>query len=166
MQVYKSCGDIAKADSIIGLSFGTVTEPGGVNAQLADLMLELADGRPMIADRMLVDAMPDGDALVSHVVEGPITNIKAQGLGTWGTFLSAQQYMQEKGLHSPLLVAQAYHVTRSARQAAKLGIQVIMPEGLPRQFDWRSKQLWTKSVWLWIPCNTLGSLLLKQRGRL
>ncbi|MGB4801002.1 MAG: hypothetical protein WBP03_05845 [Candidatus Saccharimonadales bacterium] len=155
-----------EADSAIGHSFGTtVTEPS-VNAQLAALMVVYANGRPMIADRTLVNALPNGDELVAHIVEGDVTNIKAQGVGTWGTLVEAHQYMEENDLHSPIMIAQAYHIDRVVKQAAKLGIRSIVPEDLPEDFDRTSDQIWTRSAALWIPFNALGSLLLKKRGQL
>jgi hypothetical protein len=157
---------ISEADSVIGHSFGTSTDESSVNAQIASQMLLHADGHPMIADRTLVNALPNGDNLMAHIVEGDVTNIQAKGVGTWGTLVEAHQYMEENDLHSPIMIAQAYHISRVVRQAAKLGIDSIVPEGLPKGFDRASDQIWTRSAVLWVPCNALGSLLLKKRGQL
>ena len=157
---------LPEADSVIGHSFGTSIDKSSVNAQLASQMLLQSDGRPMIADRALVNALPNGEQLMAHIVEGDVTNIKAQGIGTWGTLVEAHQYMQAKNLHHPIMIAQAYHISRVVRQAAKLGIDSIVPEGLPKDFDKESDQIWTRSAALWIPFNALGSLLLKRRGQL
>lgn len=129
-------------------------------------MHALADGRPMIADRTLVNALPNGADLMAHIVEGDVTNIKAQGIGTWGTLVEARQYMEENDLRRPIMIAQAYHIGRVVRQAAKLGITSIVPEDLPTEFDKNSNQIWTRSIVLWMPFNSLGSLLLKKRGQL
>jgi hypothetical protein len=166
MKTYETFGVTADADSVICHSFGTSTDSYSVNAQLATQMLIHADGRPMIADRTLVNALPDGDELMAHIVEGDVTNIKAQGVGTWGTLVEAHLYMEENDLHSPIMIAQAYHISRVVRQAVKLGISAIVPEGLPKDFDKDSNQVWTRSAALWIPFNALGSLLLKRRDQL
>jgi hypothetical protein len=166
MKAYGSQAILAEADCLIGHSFGTSIDENSVNHQLANTMRRYADGRPLIADRTLVDAFPDGDQQMAHIVEGPVTNLMAQGVGTWGTLVEAQQYMQENGLSQPLMIAQAYHIQRVVRQAAKLGIASIVPEGLPTDFDKDSSQIWTRSPYLWIPFNTFGSLLLKKRGQL
>lgn len=166
MRVYEPIGNIAEADCLIGHSFGTSINPGSVNARLAQQMLIHEAGRPMIADRTLANAMPNGGQCLVHIVEGEVTNLKAQGVGTWGTLVEAQRYMEENGLDSPLMIAQAYHIGRVVRQAAKLGIAAVVPEGLPADFDENSDQIWTRSVALWVPFNALGSLLLKQRGQL
>ncbi len=158
--------NILEADSVIGHSFGTSIDASSVNAHLASQMLMHADGRPLIADRTLVNAMPNGDHYMAHIVEGPVTNIKAQGVGTWGTLVEAHHYLEANDLHHPIMIAQAYHIGRVLRQAAKLGIDAIVPEDLPANFDKHSDQVWTRNAALWIPFNALGSLLLKKRGQL
>lgn len=108
---------VYEADCVIGHSFGSSTHAGSVNHQLAEIMVAIAGNRPMIAGRTLVDALPDGDNLMAHVVEGQRTNIRAKGVGTWGTLVGAQRYMDTHGLGLPLMVAQAYHIGRVVRQA-------------------------------------------------
>ncbi len=166
MNRYEAFGNPADADFLLGHSFGTSTDESSPNYQLAELMLEYSNGRPMVADRTLVNAMPNGDELMAHIVEGPVTNISAQGVGTWGTWVEAKEYMEENGLRRPLVLAQAKHIDRAVRQGAKLGITSIVPEDLPTAFDKDSDQIWTRSPYLWIPFNAIGSILLKKRGQL
>jgi len=166
MKIYVAQGNIAEADCLIGHSYGTSIDTSSVNHQLAGVMQRHADGRPLIADRTLVDAFPNGDTHMAHVVEGMTTNIKARGVGTWGTLVEAQEYMEENGLSQAMMIAQAYHIKRVVKQAAKLGMSSIVPEDLPTDFDKDSDQIWTKSPYLWIPFNALGSLILKRRGQL
>lgn len=64
-----------EADCVIGHSFGTSIDESSVNATLALQMQIHADGRPMIADRTLVNALPEGNTLMAHIVEGDVTNI-------------------------------------------------------------------------------------------
>ncbi len=156
-----------EADCVVGHSFGTSIDESSVNAQLATQMQTYAEGRPMIADRTLVNALPGVENFMAHIVEGAVTNIRAQGVGTWGILVEAHQYMEEHDLHCPIMIAQAYHIRRAVKQAAKLGIHSIVPEGLPEEFDVTSDQKWTRSAALWIPFNALGSLLLlRRRGQL
>lgn len=155
-----------EADCVIGHSFGTSTDLKSVNNHLASLMLDVYEGRPMIADRTLIDAMPDGEKIVAHIVEGDVTNIKGQGVGTWGTLVEARQFMEENGLKNPLMVAQAYHVGRVVRQASKLGISSVLPEYLPKDFDKYSDQFWTRSLLLWLPFNAIATVVLKSRGQI
>lgn len=166
MEAYKPFGNIVDADCVIGFSFGTSTDTGSVNERLATQMQALAEGRPMIADRTLVNAMPSGDSRMAHVIEGEVTNAKAQGVGTWGTLVNARDFMEAHGFSKPIIIAQAYHVGRVARQAARLSMSSIIPSGLPADFDKNSAQFWTRSLYFWIPVNALAAPVLKWRGQL
>lgn len=66
---YETTGNITEADCVIGHSFGTSIGPGSVNEQLGGQMLHHADGRPMIADRTLVNAMPPSDSIMACIVD-------------------------------------------------------------------------------------------------
>ena len=159
--------DSSAASCFVGHSFGNSIGEGSPNQQLGQMMLSLADGRPMIADRTLVNAIPGGESKIAHVVEGPVTNLKAQGVGTWGTWLEARHYMKDNNLSNIVVVfAQQSHLPRVVKQGNKLGIESILPENSVTDFDKTSDQVWTRSPYLWIPFNALGSLLLKKRGQL
>jgi hypothetical protein len=155
-------GNLAEADSVIGHSFGTSTDPSSVNAQLAHQMLLYADGRPMIADHTLVNAMPNGENRMALITESATTNIKAR---TWDTLVEAHAYLEENELDAPIMIAQAYHINGVVKQAAKLGITSLVPGWLPTNFDQNSEQPWTRSAFLWVPYNALGSLILKKRSQ-
>jgi hypothetical protein len=163
---YDAVGNPADADCVVGHSFGTMVGEDSVNRLLATTMLHYADGRPMMADRMLADAFPENSEPLAKVVEGPISDIKGGGLGTWGALLIIKDFLDKKGLERPLMVAHRRHIGRVVRQAAKLDITSIVPDDLPDQFDRKSKQLWTKSALLWVPMDVLGSVKLKRQGRL
>lgn len=152
------------ADCLMGHSFGSSTDEGSVNHQLAVQLVEHADGRPIIADRTLVEALPGLEELMAHIVEGQTTNMKLQGVGTKGTLESGADYMLRHDLHITAMFAQAFHITRTVKQSARLPIEVVVPSGLPTDFDKKSDQPWTRSPLLWIPSNYVGALLLKARG--
>jgi hypothetical protein len=163
---YDSMGNPTDADCIVGHSFGTMVGEDSVNRLLATTMLHYADGRSMIADRMLADAFPENSEPLAKVVEGPISDIKGGGLGTWGALLIIKDYLNQEGLERPLMVAHKHHIGRVVRQAAKLGIASIVPNDLPGQFDRKSKQLWTKSVLPWVLMDVVNSAKLRRQGRL
>jgi hypothetical protein len=163
---YETSGNPKLADCIIGHSFGTLTGESSVNRALAEYILGLCEGRPIIADRMLVEAFPGKDEQVAHVVEGPISNLIGQGVGSWGTLVEACAYMQEHGLYLPAMVAQAHHIGRVVMQAEKLGITSVVPPDVPRTFDGASGQIWTRSVLWWVPREIGGSLVLRAQGKL
>lgn len=166
MKAYKPQGIIEAADCVIGHSFGSSTDEYSVNRKLAERMIALSGNRPMIADRTLVDALPGGDEAMAHVVEGQRSSLRTEGVGTWGTLIEAKAYMDEHGLDSPLMIAQAFHIQSVVRQAGRLGITSIVPPDLPTDFDKGSEQIWTRSELLWVSFSGLRTLLLTKRGQL
>lgn len=163
---YESSGNPDDADVVVGHSFGTLVDVDSVNREIANFALRAADGRPIVADRMLVDAFPHRDKDVDYVAEGPISNSVGQGVGTWGTLLEAKTYMERKGLKVALMIGQAHHIGRVAMQAKKLGIPSIVPANLPNRFDPESEQRWTRSLGMWLPREILGSFILRAQKKL
>jgi hypothetical protein len=163
---YEVRGNLSEADCVIGHSFGTLTSEGSVNRCLADFILDRAEGRPIIADRMLANAFPVEARQVDCVVVGDITNAIGQGIGSWGTLVEAKQYMAREGLNKSLMVAQAHHIGRVIMQAEKLGIDSVVPANLPDHFDTGSGQVWTRSELMWVPREVLGSLALRAQKKL
>jgi hypothetical protein len=163
---YEVTGDPASADVLIGHSFGTLTDEGSANGSIANFILQNAGDRPIVADRMLVNAFPDLDAAIDHVAEGPISNGVGQGVGSWGTLVEAKDFMKREGLTTALMVGQAHHIGRVVMQAKKLGIDSIVPAGLPDQFDPDSDQRWTRSLGMWVPREVIGSFVLRAQKKL
>ena len=162
---YDVSGVLDEADCIMGHSFGTDTSPRSVNRLIVDHMKQHANGRPIIADRILVEADPEGEAVYAHIIDGEITKMDGRS-GTAKALRNAQRYMHKHHLSKPIMVAQKYHVDRVVRQAAKLGIHSVVPPGLPGQFDAHSRQLWTRSRLLFIPLNVIAYVKLKIDGEL
>ena len=166
MKSHETEKDLAEPDCIVGFSFGTSTGNNSVNAELGALMLNLANRLPLIADRTLVNAIPNGKSKIAHIIDGDPTHCEGEGLNTWGTWIEAQKYMNSNNLSHPLVIAQAYHAPRVVKQGEKLGISSLTPDKLPTDFDKSSKQFWTRSAYLWLPVNALGSLMLRARDQL
>lgn len=162
---YEAIGAPHEADCIMGHSFGTDTSQQSVNRQIVDTMKQYANGRPVIADRMLVRADPEGEKIYAHIIDGQITKMDGQS-GTGKALANAKAYMDKNGLTNPLMVAQRYHIDRVVRQARKLDIRSLVPAGLPGQFDRRSKQFWTKNRAFFIPLNLFAYIKLKMDGEL
>lgn len=163
---YEAIGNPADADVLIGHSFGTLINRDSTNGSIADFILQNADNRPVVADRMLVNAFPDRDAAVDHVVEGTISNGFGQGVGTWGTLVEAKAFMKQEGLTTALMVGHAHHIGRIMMQAQKLGIGSVVPIGLPDRFDPGSDQRWTRSIRMWVPREVIGSVVLRAKKKL
>ena len=163
---YEISGKVADADIIVGNSFGTSIHSESPNAAIARYILANEQGQPIVLDRTLADAFPQSTQL-DVVVEGDVSNTVGSVGGSWGVLVEAKKYMDEAELHRPLMAAQAFHVGRVAMQAMKLGmVDVIIPDGLPRDFDKQSEQPWTRSLGLWVPREVIGSFVLRRQGRL
>jgi len=161
-------GDSSQADCIIGHSFGTLTSAQSVNAALAKtaLVAGYSADKPLLADYVFAEALPADSPKPQLVVLGPLSTVLGSGTGTWGTLLSAREYMKYHELTKPLLIAQAFHVGRVAMQATKLGMQPILPPNLPRRFEAESAQPWTRSRLFWMPRELGGASILKLTGKL
>ena len=132
---YEATADTSSADLIIGESFGTRIDEFSVNRSLANSILLSAADRPVVADRMLVDAYPTRNPRVDLIVEGSVSNLTANVGGSWGVLLAAKKFMEEEGLHKALMIGQANHVGRVMMQADELHIDSIAPENLPNQIN-------------------------------
>ena len=167
---YEAAGPsrIAEADCVIAHSFGTSIFPNSVNGQLGLLAAYWANvtETPLIADHVLAEALPAHAPKLAATTEGEIASATGAGLGTWGTFLAAEEYMAHYNLRNPIIVAQAFHVGRTAVQAVKLDMKPILPPGLPRQFDRDSDQKHTRYRGAWIPREIIGAVWLKATGKL
>jgi len=163
---YEASTDTDRADIVVAHSFGTLTGETSVNRLLADLALDQADGRPVAADRTLVNAIPDGDKHFDLVVEGPITNLVGQGVGTYGVLEQVRTFMEGRDLKLALMIAQRRHVGRVMLQAKRLGINSIAPANLPSQFEPGSMQLGTRSSAEWLMREVLGAPVLKYQKKL
>lgn len=161
---YEVTGSPSEGECVVGHSFGTLTGEGSVNRLLADYIDFHAEGRPIVADRMLADAFDH--TAIDEVVEGQISNGVGQGVGSWGTLLSAKEFMAREGLNTALMVGQAFHIGRISLQADKLSMVTVIPAGLPTNFDPESEQRWTRSKSMWVPREVLGSLVLKAQNKL
>lgn len=97
---------------------------------------------------------------VEQVFEGSSADNHGENLGTYGEL----QQFRESGRERPIFVTSGYNVGNIVRQANKLGItEGMVPRDLPRRFDSRSEQLWTKNHALWVigAVPRIGLLALK-----
>jgi hypothetical protein len=161
---YELLGDPARADCIIGHSFGSGVGPGTPNHFIALTVLGYAQQNetlPYIVDRTVQLALPEGARQPDLVVGGPISNYLGTRGGTFGVLARAREYMDEYGLNRPLTVAQAFHAGRVAAQSIKLGMEPILPPGLPRNFDKYSNQSQTRSQRQWAQRELAGIVGLR-----
>lgn len=164
---YKTSDEVTDADIIVGNSFGTSTHAESPNAAIARFILANEQGQPIVVDRTLADAFLPKSRLLNIVVDGAVSNAVGSIGGSWGILVEAKEYMDENELSHPMMAAQAFHVGRVAMQAEKLGMtNIVIPKGLPRNFDQSSEQPWTRSLGAWVPREIIGSFVLRGQGRL
>lgn len=165
---YAVRGNALDADCVIAQSFGAQEKsPGLVNERLAQFIVtNVSSELPLLAQGEIAQALPENFA-PALVIEGAPSTRSGGQLDSSAVLQRCNEYMQENNLNRPLLVAQALHVGRVAVQAKKLGMSgLIVPEGLPREFDPDSLQKWTISQAEWVKRELPGMAYLAIAGKL
>lgn len=165
---YQPRGNVADADCAVGQAFGASLDGIGL---VNDLMGQFVDnqlppGLYLLMQQEIANALEDQGSSAHFVIKGdPSTAVGGQ-LDSWGVLTQARQHMQERGLTRPVLVAQAHQIGRFTMQALALGMDPIVPEGLPADFDPESTQFWTRNRGLWFIRETVGIPYLRLRSKL
>jgi hypothetical protein len=168
---YQVIGDPRDADCVVGQSFGASEDgPGHTNEQLAQFIDDhpVASNRPLILQQEVAEAFRalQPDTEIDHVIVGDPSDLSGGGLDSWEMLWRSIEYMQAHDLERPMIVAQAHHVGRVAMQAVRLGLNPIIPEGLPAEFDKDSTQIWTRSRGLWVMRELPGLAYLRAKDKL
>lgn len=169
---YKPIGNIKDANCVLGSTFGRRIENGKrvidpVNYKIAKIAIKYSFDLdlPTILEEEVANAYKSiTGKYPDYKVDIPLESDYYPG--SWGVLNKANEYMKGKDLESPIMVGQAYHIARVARQAIKIGLNPILPEGMPKDFDSESEQKWTRSVYNWAPREILGQQYLKLQGKL
>jgi hypothetical protein len=165
---YEPRGSVADADCAIGQSFGSSPDGIGlVNDRMAQFVdSDLPARLYLLMQQEIANALEDQGSNANFVIKGdPSTAVGGQ-LDSWGVLSQAQQHMMERGLNRPVLVAQAHQIGRLTMQAIRLGMDPIVPEGLPTDFDPESTQFWTRNRTLWSIREAVGIPYLRLRSKL
>lgn len=170
---YQPHGNIEDGQVISGHAFGLLPDggPGIPNEGLGKFI----DGFDVlkIVSRDIAPAM---NTMPDAVMTGKATNTTAsEGIGAWGELEATQQYMAANGLTRLILAGQAFHIGRVERQAKALlarpgsyQFDIIIPEGLPNDWDLNSEQWWIRGPKLWAARESLavGKLVIDKQLRL
>lgn len=165
---YKTRGDILQGDCWIGCQWGAQASFfwGLVNEASAAYIAQNAPRHapqllaPNIARPLQAKFAGSKPALIFRNETSDLTTIKVEH-GTKSELVQALQYMEEHELHFPVIVGQANHVGRIALQAERLGMDPIIPAGLPEMFDPSSAQPWTQGPIAWAIRETIGVPVLR-----
>lgn len=161
---YTEIGNPYEADCVIGQSFGVGEHgPGYVNELLAKYIVEkTSEGLPLLLQNEIAAALPEETSAPALVVVGQPSTAAGDELDSWTVLQQAHTFMRENALSRPLLVAQAFHVGRVTLQAKSQGMnKLIVPSGLPREFDPTSRQKWTTNRKDWAKREIPGIPYLK-----
>lgn len=166
--LYTPVGNLLEADCVIGQSFGASEKyPGSVNESLAQYIVAHTTGLPLLLQQEIAEALPEDELHPALVIRGNPSTSFGGGLTTWEVLQISGRYMESAGLSRPLLVAQAFHVGRVAMQAKRQGLTgLIVPAGLPTDFDPNSIQPWTRSRGRWVRRELLGIAYAKLRRQI
>jgi hypothetical protein len=176
---YRPTGDPGDANCIVALSFGGRQEadgkitPGPINEALGRQALDLANkyDLPILAQKEVADVIQEiaGDDDSKSRVCLCVSKHRNEGeyLDSYEVLQQMARYALFKGMQSPIVIAQAYHAPRVARQAKYVCFKnVIVPEGLTRDWDKQSCQPWTRGPLFWVPREILGTLVLKWQKKM
>jgi uncharacterized SAM-binding protein YcdF (DUF218 family) len=150
-------GEAAKADCVIGFSFGyrgkpEHPEPGLSNEDLATVALRHYAKLPKIFQVEIATAYEtaggvDSDAvfrIAKHHIEG-------EYLDTREVAVQAKEQMDKRGWRTALILAHPNHMPRADAVCRALGIETVVPAEVKGavEFDPQSTQKWTRDLTSW-----------------
>ena len=165
----KPQGRIEEAQVIIAPAFGAgeMGDPGLANLFLGDIVGEISikENLPIIAQIEVanaLNALPVPLKLIEVIKEH---RIKGKYLDTYEVLSQAKEIMEKKGWNIAILVAHPAHLPRCKKVLEKMGVKVIIPEGLEKiPFDSFSTQWWTRNKFAWWIREIPTRLLYKIKG--
>jgi hypothetical protein len=100
------------------------------------------------------------------VIEGEPSSFTGKGVDAEYVLEKSVEYMNKNNLENPILVCQASQVGRIALQLIKLGKSPIVPKDLPKEFDPKSSQFWTRHKLLWAFREVLAIFYFKLKNKI
>lgn len=171
---YKTKGELAEADCVIGWSFGyrgkgkNIT-PGLSNEDLANVIVRHYDGLPKILQWEIADAYIEQNKAKAHA--HPIVRIKkhrkrGKYLDTREVAIQAKEAMRQRGWKTAVLLAHPYHLPRVQEVCDQLGIDWVATADLRGavEFDPQSTQKWTRDSEAWRGYEPLALSLYRAKG--
>jgi uncharacterized SAM-binding protein YcdF (DUF218 family) len=152
---YDIAPDTMSAHCVVALSFGYrltragVREPGPCNEYLATLTLATSNGRPIVAQTEIDQAIRSlrrgmGADYVIDSARNP-----EQYLDTREFAVQVRSIMDRYGWTTAVLIGHPHHLPRAQAVFTAFGINTVTPRGQRPIWDRRSSQLWTRSPLIW-----------------
>jgi len=171
---YHARGNPLEADALIGCAFAQPASEGQfwglANEDLAAFISRLGIMRrvPLLLDRNIARALerkfrgPEP----ALTFTGEASALTSLNRGTKGELAQSLAYLEAHDLRRPVIVGQAHHIGRIALQAERLGMEPIIPPGLPDRFDPGSVQPWPHGPVAWAIREAIGLPVLHLTGKL
>lgn len=155
---------------VVALAFGYrltgtgVREPGPCNEYLAALALATSNGRPIISqaeiDQAICSLRPSMGA--DHVI-GSSRNPERY-LDTHECAVHLQSMMGDNGWKTAVLIAHPHHLPRAQTVFASRGIETASPPCVRAIWDRKSSQPWTRGPLRWAIRELFAIWLYERRG--
>jgi hypothetical protein len=167
---YRISENTDKANCVVALTFGYrftrtgVRESGPCNEYLASLALALSNGRPIIAQAEIAQAIRSlrPSAGADHVI-GSAQDL-VQYLDTHEFAVRVQSIMDDHGWKTAELIAHPHHLPRVQAVFASRGIEATTSADVRSVWDRKSTQPWTRSPLRWAIRELFAIWLYEQRG--
>lgn len=167
---YRIAGNTDTAQCVVALAFGYiftpagVREPGPCNEYLASLALATSDGRPIVAQVEVNQAIrslrPSMGA--DHVIRS--ARDPERYLDTREFAVQAHRIISDNGWKTAVLIAHPHHLPRAQAVFSSLGIETATPAGVRSIWDRTSSQPWTRSPLRWAIRELFAMWVSEQRG--
>lgn len=159
--------DLAAADFVLGHEFAAHGHGvGKINLALAKLIATQYADMPICASESIATTLEEiaPEIVLESVFVGTTADTTASTGGTWKELNQALDTVGDK--RNAIIVGHAYHVGRISLQAKKIGLNPLLPPGLPTEFDRESGQWWCRSRLAWTLRELPGTLVLRSRNEL
>jgi len=165
--------ELAQGNYIIGHEFAAPPEGwedreqgwGPVNQEIAEIIVTRFADKPIYAASTVARALRHiaPELELAGVFKDTSSDTTGSKGGTWSELEQARLLAGEG---RPVHVGHAYHAARIAMQSQKMGLEPLLPDGLPSSFDTESAQWWCRSPWQWALREVPGVLYLRYLGQI
>ena len=167
---YRVGENIDTVQCVVALAFGYrlaragVREPGPCNEYLAALALATSNGRPIIAQAEIDQAIRPlrRNIGADHVIESTLDS--GRYLDTRECAVRVHSIMCDLGWKTAILIAHPHHLPRAQAVFASHGIETATPPGVRSVWDHASSQAWTRSPLRWAIRELFAIWLYERRG--
>ncbi len=166
---YRVAENPEEMQCVVALAFGyrragVAREPGPCNEYLAALTLATSNGRPIIAQAEIDQAIRSCRPGVGAAqIIGPTLNSERY-FDTRECAVQAHSIMSDSGWKTAALIAHPHHLPRVQAVFASYGIETATPPDIRAIWDRESNQPWTRGPLRWAIRELFAIWLYERRG--